>query len=251
MNLWFEQILPYLVLVIFHLNSGQVDNQATSPSRDQSANLPQALYRPPGAPFGHVHFTKYPPSPAYLKYNLETILIADPLERTIETKLIGREGKLYEIPPLFFKDKYNYLLEYFFPMTPSLTLQLDCPIEPPTTAKTMSNQLFGVLYTTLTGMVDSMVPDSGPWSFLGRSVSYIIKLAPILWWALPTGPVVPCPEPLNSSTYAWLPDTSSYNTSYNLRPYIMQYLSLLDLYQSPVNWSISTEATMMNLWAKN
>ncbi|KAJ9055133.1 hypothetical protein DSO57_1007358 [Entomophthora muscae] len=31
-------------------------------------------------------------------------------------------------------------------------------------------------------------------------------LAPILWWALPTGPDVPCPESPNASTYAWLPD---------------------------------------------
>ncbi|KAJ9056416.1 hypothetical protein DSO57_1033292 [Entomophthora muscae] len=59
MNLWFEQILPYLVLVIFHLNSGQVDNQVAAPSRDQPAKLPQALYCPPGAPFEPVHFTEY------------------------------------------------------------------------------------------------------------------------------------------------------------------------------------------------
>ncbi|KAJ9064721.1 hypothetical protein DSO57_1027418 [Entomophthora muscae] len=97
MNLWFEKILPYLVLVIFHVNSGQVDNQATAPSRDQPAEPPQALYCTPGAPFGTVHFTEYPPNPAYLEYNLEIILIADLLERTRETKYIGCEGKKIEI----------------------------------------------------------------------------------------------------------------------------------------------------------
>ncbi|KAJ9067722.1 hypothetical protein DSO57_1036281, partial [Entomophthora muscae] len=71
----------------------------------------------------------------------------------------------------------------------------------------MSTQLFGVPYITLTGLVDSMVPNSGTWSLLGQSVSYIIRLAPILWWALPAGPVVPCPKSPNASTYAWLPDT--------------------------------------------
>ncbi|KAJ9057143.1 hypothetical protein DSO57_1025301 [Entomophthora muscae] len=90
-------------------------------------------------------------------------------------------------------------------MTPPLTLQPDCPIETPTAGETTSTQLFGVLYITLTGMVDSMVPNSGPWSLLVQSISYIIKLAPILWWALPTGPSPPHPEPPNASTYAWFP----------------------------------------------
>ncbi|KAJ9054023.1 hypothetical protein DSO57_1018745 [Entomophthora muscae] len=76
----------------------------------------------------------------------------------------------------------------------------------PTAAETTSTQLFGVLYITLTVMVDSMVPTSGPWSLLGRSMSYIIKLAPILWWALLTGSAQPHPEPPNASTYAWFPD---------------------------------------------
>ncbi|KAJ9067720.1 hypothetical protein DSO57_1036279 [Entomophthora muscae] len=86
-------------------------------------------------------------------------------------------------------------------MTPPSTLQPNCPIELLTAANTMSTQLFGVLYITLTEMIDSMAPKSGLWSFLG--------LAPILWWALPTGPAVPRPESPNASTYAWLPDTGS------------------------------------------
>ncbi|KAJ9083969.1 hypothetical protein DSO57_1029010 [Entomophthora muscae] len=92
-------------------------------------------------------------------------------------------------------------------MTPPLTLQPDHPIELSTAAKTTSTQMFGVLYITLTGLLDSMVPNSGPWSLLGQSVSYIIKLAPILWWAFPTGLVVLHPESTNASTYAWFPDT--------------------------------------------
>ncbi|KAJ9072005.1 hypothetical protein DSO57_1031688 [Entomophthora muscae] len=54
-------------------------------------------------------------------------------------------------------------------MTPPLTPQPDCPMETPTAAKTTSTQMFGVLYITLTGMVDIMVPNSGSWSFLGQS----------------------------------------------------------------------------------
>ncbi|KAJ9059130.1 hypothetical protein DSO57_1005633 [Entomophthora muscae] len=68
-------------------------------------------------------------------------------------------------------------------MTPPLTPQPNCPMDPLTSAKTTSTQLFGVLYITLTGM-----------------------LAPILWWAFPIGLAVPCPESPNAPTYAWLPD---------------------------------------------
>ncbi|KAJ9063505.1 hypothetical protein DSO57_1000086 [Entomophthora muscae] len=93
-------------------------------------------------------------------------------------------------------------------MTLPLTPQPDRPMEPPITAMTMSTQLFGVLYITLTVMVDNMMPNSGPWSLLGLSVSYIIKLALILWWALPTDPTILSPESTNASTYAWLPEIS-------------------------------------------
>ncbi|KAJ9070989.1 hypothetical protein DSO57_1001763 [Entomophthora muscae] len=114
---------------------------------------------------------------------------------------------MIEVPPLLFKDKYNYLPAYFVPMTLPSTLQSDHPMETLTAAKTTSTQLFGVLYITLTGMVDTMVPNSGLWSLLGKSISYIINLAPILWWALLSGLAVFCPEPTNASTYTWLPDT--------------------------------------------
>ncbi|KAJ9067160.1 hypothetical protein DSO57_1002229 [Entomophthora muscae] len=204
MNLWFEKILPYLVLVIFHLNPSQVNHPAAALPQDQPAELPQALYCPPGAPFGPVHFTEYPPNPAYSEYDLETILIANPLARTRETKYIGHKGKWYKRPPRLFKDKYNYLPAYFVPMTPPLTPQPDRPLEPTAAAETTSTQLSGVLYITLTGLVDSVAPNSRPWSLLGRSVSYIIKLAPILWWALPTGSAAPHPNPPNASTYDWL-----------------------------------------------
>ncbi|KAJ9080432.1 hypothetical protein DSO57_1025085 [Entomophthora muscae] len=77
-------------------------------------------------------------------------------------------------------------------MTSPLTPQPDHPMKPTPTAETMSTQLFGVLYIALTGLVDSIVPNSGPCT------------NPMV--ALPTGPAVPQPESPNASTYAWLPD---------------------------------------------
>ncbi|KAJ9056569.1 hypothetical protein DSO57_1031644 [Entomophthora muscae] len=56
------------------------------------------------------------------------------------------------------------------------------------TNESTSTQIFGMMYITLTGLIDSMVPVSGPWAVLGKSLSYIVKLIPILWWALPAGP---------------------------------------------------------------
>ncbi|KAJ9064921.1 hypothetical protein DSO57_1025357 [Entomophthora muscae] len=92
-------------------------------------------------------------------------------------------------------------------MTLPSTPQPDRPMESSTTAETTSTQLFGVLYITLTGLMDSMVLTSGPWSLFGQSVSYIINLAPNLWWASPTDPAVPCPAPPNASSYALLPES--------------------------------------------
>ncbi|KAJ9072069.1 hypothetical protein DSO57_1031013 [Entomophthora muscae] len=243
MNLWFKKILTYLVLVIFHINSSQVDHQATSPSGDQPADPPQALYRSPGAPFEPVHFTKYPPNPAYTECGLKTILIANPLARTRGTEYIGLKGNRIEVPPLLFKNKYNYLLAYFVPMTPSLTLQPNCPMETPTAAETMSTQLFGVLYITLMGMVDTMVLNSGPWSLLGQFGSYIIKLAPILWWALPSGLAVFCPEPTNASNYAWLPDTMLQRfhncQQFLVLDHVIAFMSL-HLLGGKLHWSFNT-----------
>ncbi|KAJ9060230.1 hypothetical protein DSO57_1033150 [Entomophthora muscae] len=91
-------------------------------------------------------------------------------------------------------------------MTPPLTLQPNCQMEPTTAAETTSDQLFGVLYITLTGLANFMVPNFGSWSLLGQSLSYIIKLSPILWRALPLAQQYPHPDPTNASPYAWLLD---------------------------------------------
>ncbi|KAJ9073863.1 hypothetical protein DSO57_1011978 [Entomophthora muscae] len=70
---------------------------------------------------------------------------------------------------------------YFVPMTPPLTPEPDCPIETPAAANTTSTQLFGVLYITLTGMVDTIVPNSGPWSLFGQSHPFYGGHYPLAW----------------------------------------------------------------------
>ncbi|KAJ9078308.1 hypothetical protein DSO57_1007862 [Entomophthora muscae] len=70
------------------------------------------------------------------------------------------------------------------------------PLKPPVTPKPMpasspnlptdhTGKLFRIVYITLTGVIDSIIPATSPWSWVGKSFSYLFKLAPLLWWALP------------------------------------------------------------------
>ncbi|KAJ9074859.1 hypothetical protein DSO57_1002290 [Entomophthora muscae] len=54
-------------------------------------------------------------------------------------------------------------------------------LTPPT-----ANQYAGIAYITMAGLVDTIVPAAGPWVLVGQSAPYLIKLAPLLWWALPS-----------------------------------------------------------------
>ncbi|KAJ9055498.1 hypothetical protein DSO57_1003198 [Entomophthora muscae] len=208
MNLWFNQVIPYLLLVLLHL-------QSTSCSSVPHTHLPQEttdqlpdLYFPPGTSFGPVHFTKYPPSPAYLEFTLEEILIYNPEARTRETETVYREGIKITIPPLLFCNKYNYMPTYLVPMTPPHTPQPKHLQESVAANEFTSTQIFGVMYITLTGFIDSMVPASGPWAILGKLLSYIVKLAPILWWALPAGPTGCLPMSSQKPPTGWISEST-------------------------------------------
>ncbi|KAJ9069029.1 hypothetical protein DSO57_1022650 [Entomophthora muscae] len=206
MNLWFNQIIPYLLLVLLHLQSTPRGSAPCAHLPQETLDQPPKLYRPPGAPFGPVHFTKYPPNPAYLEFTLEEILIHDPKARARETKVLYREGTKIIQPPLLFRDKYNFLPVYLVPMKLPLTPWPNRLQESVATDESTSTQIFGVMYITLTGLIDSMVPTIGPWAVLGKLSSYIVKLAPILWWALPAGPAGRLPASSQEPPTSWIPD---------------------------------------------
>ncbi|KAJ9074154.1 hypothetical protein DSO57_1009233 [Entomophthora muscae] len=94
--------------------------------------------------------------------------------------------ELYLLPGAPFV-QYNYLPAYLAPMTPPLTLQPNFLQEYVAANESTYTQMFGVMYITLTGLIDSIVPASISWALLGKLLSYIVKLAPILWWALLAG----------------------------------------------------------------
>ncbi|KAJ9056002.1 hypothetical protein DSO57_1037566 [Entomophthora muscae] len=91
-------------------------------------------------------------------------------------------------------------------MTLPLTPRPNCLQESIAANESTSTQIFGVLYITLTSLIDSMVPARRPWALLGKFLSYIVKLAPILWWALPAGPVGCLPESSQEPPTGCIPD---------------------------------------------
>ncbi|KAJ9073175.1 hypothetical protein DSO57_1019224 [Entomophthora muscae] len=164
------------------------------------------MYCLPGAPFGPVHFTKYPLKPEYRDYTTNNILAWDPWARITERTRYNREGPWYIIKSSLFRDKYNFLPAYQIDMEPPVTPK---PM-PASAAKLLldhANKLFEIVYITLTGVIDTIVPAASPWLWLGKSMSYLIKLAPILWWVLPTqSATCQSPDARKPASQGWFPD---------------------------------------------
>ncbi|KAJ9057494.1 hypothetical protein DSO57_1022283 [Entomophthora muscae] len=73
-----------------------------------------------------------------------------------------------------------------------------------------TSKLFGIVYITLTRVMDTIVPAAGPWSWswLGKSASYLLKLAPLLWWALPAKKLAQVTSGTGRpAAQEWVPDT--------------------------------------------
>ncbi|KAJ9082088.1 hypothetical protein DSO57_1007683 [Entomophthora muscae] len=197
MRYWFPQFLPYFILVIC---------QFTQRSSGPPAN-PPATYRPPGAPFGPVHFTAHPLKPKYRDYTTDNILAWEPWAGITERTRYNQEGPWYITKPGLFRDKYNFLPAYQTNMEPPVAPK---PMPASTTKLLLdhTSKLFGIVYITLTGVIDTIVPAAGPWLWLGKSMSYLVKLAPILWWALPTqSAICQFPDASKPASQGWFPDT--------------------------------------------
>ncbi|KAJ9074637.1 hypothetical protein DSO57_1004438 [Entomophthora muscae] len=148
------------------------------------------LFGAPGAPFGPVHFTKYPSNPACSEVNLETSLLADPLAQTRIPEQFNCEAV---------RDKCSYLPTHLVPITPLITFHHPPPRPQGyvVTIETTATQVFRVLYITLTGMMGYMVLSSGPWSILRcswlhyQSGTNILVAWPTLVSAILTGILTP------------------------------------------------------------
>ncbi|KAJ9058995.1 hypothetical protein DSO57_1006768, partial [Entomophthora muscae] len=92
-------------------------------------------------------------------------------------------------------------------------------MEPPVTPKPMpasapdlpanhNGKLFGIVYITLIGAIDTIILAAGLWSWVGKLASYLLKLAPLLWWALPARNLAQVtPENNGLAAQDWIPDT--------------------------------------------
>ncbi|KAJ9078845.1 hypothetical protein DSO57_1002474 [Entomophthora muscae] len=86
------------------------------------------------------------------------------------------------------------------PPTPKPTISTPPP--PTSDATGQSSQFLGVLYLALTGLIDSALPEAGPWAVAGKALFYLVKLGPIIWWAMPVPALTP-PSPSGAPQYSW------------------------------------------------
>ncbi|KAJ9066015.1 hypothetical protein DSO57_1013891 [Entomophthora muscae] len=128
------------------------------------APLP-AVFCPPGVPFG-------------------PILKLDPLTRIQSAIRYNQQGLWIFSTHKLFRGNFNYLPAYNLPMELPVTPK-PMPASSPNLPTNHSGKLFGIMYITLTGMIDTMIPAASTWSWVGKSASYLLKLAPLLWWTLP------------------------------------------------------------------
>ncbi|KAJ9071170.1 hypothetical protein DSO57_1000175 [Entomophthora muscae] len=104
------------------------------------------------------------------------------------------------------RGKFNYLLAYKIYMEPPVTPK-PMPASSPDLLTGHTIKLFGIVYITLTGVVDTIILAAGLWSLVGKSASYLLKLAPLLWW-----PCLQKPRPKLSPKTAGQPPKSGFLT---------------------------------------
>ncbi|KAJ9083081.1 hypothetical protein DSO57_1038270 [Entomophthora muscae] len=92
------------------------------------------------------------------------------------------------------------------PLTPKLT------VSSPHTSDVsgQSSQFLGGLYLSLSGLIESALPATGPWAMAGKALSYMVKLDPIIWWTMliPASASAP-PFSEGESKSSWYHETPS------------------------------------------
>ncbi|KAJ9054677.1 hypothetical protein DSO57_1011679 [Entomophthora muscae] len=174
MLIWFIQLLLYFLFAIYQFSLRSSGLPAPPPAGS----------RPPGVPFRHVHFTNYPLKSEYKEYTPEKILELGPLARIQSAIRYNQQGPWIFSTPKLFRGKFNYLPAYNLPMELPVTPK-PMPASSPDLPADHTGKLFGIVYIILTGAIDTILPAASPWSWVEKLASYLLKLAPLLWWALP------------------------------------------------------------------
>ncbi|KAJ9063689.1 hypothetical protein DSO57_1038297 [Entomophthora muscae] len=186
MNLWFTNLFPYPFLILFHLHTPKRQHPSTGIDSQTPVDKTKAFdyYRPPNTPFGPVHFTEYPANPDHKPWTLEDFNHQLPFD--LQQKV---------------QQSYHLLGSHGTAPTPKLILST----LPTSDSTVQSSQFLGVLYLALTGLIDSALPAAGPWAVAGKAFSYLVKLGPIIWWAIPVPALTP-PSPAGAPRYSWYPE---------------------------------------------
>ncbi|KAJ9054996.1 hypothetical protein DSO57_1008882 [Entomophthora muscae] len=92
-------------------------------------------------------------------------------------------------------------------MEPPPTLKPTISTPPTSDATGQISQFLRVPYLVLTGLIDSALPAAGPWAVTGKALSYMVKLGPIIWWAMPVPASTP-PSPDGALQYSWYPESN-------------------------------------------
>ncbi|KAJ9080246.1 hypothetical protein DSO57_1027187, partial [Entomophthora muscae] len=73
-----------------------------------------------------------------------------------------------------------------------------------------TGKLFRIVYITLTGVIDTIIPAAGLWSWVRKSFSYLFKLSPLLWWALSAKTLAQVtPKTDGPAAQDWVPNSSA------------------------------------------
>ncbi|KAJ9060270.1 hypothetical protein DSO57_1032621 [Entomophthora muscae] len=104
-----------------------------------------------------------------------------------------------------FRGKFNFLPAYRNDIKPPVNPK-PMPTSSPNLPTDHMSKFLWIVYFTLTGVIDTIILAPGLWSWVGKSMSYFIKLASILWWALPAKPAA-CVFPENNrpASQGWIP----------------------------------------------
>ncbi|KAJ9061180.1 hypothetical protein DSO57_1023093 [Entomophthora muscae] len=203
MNLWFTNLFPYIFLILFHLHTPKRQYPPTAIDSQTPVDKTEAFdyYRLPTAPFGPVHFTDFD----HKLWTLEDLQWYTHPDVPKEPYQIVCDSKAITICPMILNRKYKNPAAYLVPMEPPLTPKLTISTSPTSDATGQSSQFLGVLYLVLTGFIDSALPAAGPWAVAGKALSYLVKLGPIIWWAMPVPALTPS-SPAGAPQYSWYPD---------------------------------------------
>ncbi|KAJ9050842.1 hypothetical protein DSO57_1010393 [Entomophthora muscae] len=185
MGPWFYHFITYLILVVFCFTTGPTENPSlTAHVPEEVPQTWPTFYCLPRAPFGPLHFSDYPIKTEYKKLTLDNIICFDRLVQQRTSQTVFYKGAWYKHPAVLFCKKYNYLPSFQTDMKALPTSKPDCLSPSPDPSPLITSQYAGIAYITLAGLVDTMVPSTRPWALVDQLASYLIKLAPLLWWAL-------------------------------------------------------------------